>query len=101
MAGSNLGVQKVWASSAFMAEALAVLKALEWAKQRNLVCVEIATDCTLVVQGLSKISSADVQVRSILYDILNVSSYFSFVCVVKVSRQRVEAAYALAKNCNR
>lgn len=95
------GMERVAASSAFMVEALAVLKALFWARKMNLDFVEIVTDCLLVVKGLSNIGSPDVLVQSILYDILEIYSCFSYVCVVKVPRQMVEAAHALAKDCNR
>lgn len=48
-----------------MTEAVAVLnlkKALEWAKDRSCHRVEILTDCSLLVAGLSKIDMADVLV---------------------------------------
>ncbi|KAI8560400.1 hypothetical protein RHMOL_Rhmol04G0252400 [Rhododendron molle] len=50
---------KVYACSAFMVEAIAVLKALEWAKDRGWLQVEVLTDCLQVVSQLSHVKEAD------------------------------------------
>lgn len=95
----NGGSCKVVASSALMTKAVAVLKALDWAKNRGSRKMEICTDCLLLVRGLSSLDSVPVLVKPILLDILKTVESFSFVCVTKVARQLVGVAHTLAKRC--
>lgn len=90
---------RINANSAFMAEALGVLYALEGARSKGWSHVEVLTDCLLVIKGLTCMDEVDIFVRPVLLDIWYVSKFFFFVSVTKVPRQLVGAAHALAKQC--
>jgi len=61
------GRERVIVSSAtmMMTKALAVLKALERAKSKNWQCVEILTDCLLLLKGLIILDGVDVFVKPV------------------------------------
>ncbi|KAG5531239.1 hypothetical protein RHGRI_026004 [Rhododendron griersonianum] len=67
----NEGRREVFASSALMAEALAVWYALAWAFDRGWLSVEICSDCLVLVQGLWKANRVHPLVRIILSDIVH------------------------------
>ncbi|KAG5563138.1 hypothetical protein RHGRI_005780 [Rhododendron griersonianum] len=78
----NEGRREVFASSALMAEALAVWNALVWAFDKGWLSVEICSDCLILVQGFQKANRVHPLVRII------------------VPRTEVRAAHALAKDVN-
>ncbi|KAI8552253.1 hypothetical protein RHMOL_Rhmol06G0252400 [Rhododendron molle] len=94
----NEGRKEIFASSALMAEALAVWYALTWAFDQGSLAVEICSDCLVLVQGFQKEDRVHPLVRPILSDIVPLACKFDYVIVSKVPRTEVRAAHALAKN---
>ncbi|KAI8537952.1 hypothetical protein RHMOL_Rhmol09G0063600 [Rhododendron molle] len=84
----NEGRREVFASSALMAEALAVWYALAWAFDRGWLSVEICSDCLVLVQGFQKANRVHPLVRNILSDIVHLACKFNYVVVSKVSRTK-------------
>ncbi|KAI8563881.1 hypothetical protein RHMOL_Rhmol03G0143800 [Rhododendron molle] len=76
------GRLKVNASSAFMVEAIVVLKALEWARCKGWKRVEILTDCLQLISNLSHFNGVDMHAKDVLLDILYLSRVFPFVSII-------------------
>lgn len=78
-------------------EALAVLQALRWAMAMGIRKVQILTDSLEVVHALRNAYEANICIRNIIFDVLDVVSQLTYVSIVKVTRQVVRNAHNLAR----
>ncbi|KAI8555999.1 hypothetical protein RHMOL_Rhmol05G0218700 [Rhododendron molle] len=115
MGWAEKNIRSVFASSALMVEAVAVLDALRWASAlmveavavldgrrwalgKRFRMVEVLTDCLVLVQTLQCVERADVFVKPVLRDMLGLMHEFDHVAISKVPRNVVRTAQNLAKS---
>lgn len=85
------------ASSAAAMEVRAGLLVLQWVIKEKLERICIKTDCVVFVQGLNDLASAPFCIRTALADFISLCASLSIVSVIKVPRQSVNAAHAMAR----
>jgi len=96
------GFTHVYAMSSIGVEALAILQALRWAKMKEFQEVTLLTDSLEVVCALSNVNCANVSIRNVILDILDVVLSLDYVNVTKAIRQDIKDAHNLAwsRLCN-
>ena len=88
----------IWAVSALAAEALASLKAIQWATERGFSRVTIHTDSALLVNLLRKVGTGDISIGYTIDNIRTTAGLLLGCNVLKVQRASVSLANDLAKD---
>ncbi|KAI8559917.1 hypothetical protein RHMOL_Rhmol04G0213400 [Rhododendron molle] len=84
-----------------MVEAVAFLDALRLARGKGFSKLEVLTDCIVLVQALWSMEHADVFVKPVVRDILDLVQEFDYVAITIVPRNVVRIAHNLAKSVMR
>ncbi|CAL5399312.1 unnamed protein product [Camellia sinensis] len=82
--------------STFAAEAKACLDALQWAREKGMLCIIICTDSQQLLAALKENSNVDWLLSTIIKDICYYGRYFNVIIVSKVDRSVVKPTHNLA-----
>ncbi|KAF5946887.1 hypothetical protein HYC85_017115 [Camellia sinensis] len=78
------------------AEAKACLDALQWAREKGMLCIIICTDSQQLLAALKENSNVDWLLSTIIKDICYYGRYFNVIIVSKVDRSVVKPTHNLA-----
>ncbi|XP_074297766.1 uncharacterized protein LOC141628538 [Silene latifolia] len=91
------GGEKGRAESPLQAEALGVLKAIQWAFGNNFLHVELSSDCLQFVFQCAGLGSKHYQIKEVLEDIFCLTPNFHYLCFSYVCRKNNVEAHLLAR----
>ncbi|XP_074318322.1 uncharacterized protein LOC141655127 [Silene latifolia] len=95
------GMLKGRAESPLQAEAIGVLKVLEWAKAQGFLHLEVSSDCLSMLQQWGGVAHKHHHIKGIMEEIASISTSFHCLCFSFVRRNLNKIAHSLAKRAMR
>ncbi|XP_074299753.1 uncharacterized protein LOC141630912 [Silene latifolia] len=95
------GKMKGRAESPLQAEAIGVLKVLEWAKDQGFLHMEVSSDCLSLLQQWARKESKHHHTKGIMGEISSISASFHYLCFSFIHRNLNRRAHTLQKRAMR
>lgn len=91
----------LYASFALQTEAVVCLQATRWARTTSFSNILIVTDYVLLFRFLDSLRNADISIGHTLNAIRENAAEFTWYRIMKVSRDQVHQAHAIATRCRK